>query len=93
MLAEANRLTEGIEEYFAIRAIAQMRSDFLANFAGQLIVQIGRELLEHFDTIPFPMTLMRGGLAGAWICAYAVCHGSASSLTIPNYRSTVATSW
>ena len=93
MLAEANGLAKGIEEYFAVRTIAEVRANFFADLAGQLIVQIGRELLEHFDTIPFPMTLMRGGLAGAWICAYAVCHGSASSLTIPNYRSTVATSW
>lgn len=34
MLAEPNRLTEGIEEYFAIRAIAQMRADFLTDFSG-----------------------------------------------------------
>lgn len=92
MLAEANRLTEGIEEYFAIRAIAQMRADFLANFAGQLVVQIGGEAFEHFDAIPFAVPLMRGGLAGAWICAYTVCHGHTASLTIPNYRSAVATS-
>lgn len=92
MLAEPNRLAKGIEKNFAIRTIAQMRPDFLADLAGQLIVQIGREAFKHFDTIPFAMTLMRGGLASAWICSYAVCHGSASSVTIPNYRSTVATS-
>ncbi len=93
MLTEANRLAQGIEKDFAVRTIAQMRADFLTDLAGQFIVQIGREAFEDFDTIPFPMTLMRGGLASAWICAYAVCHGHASSLTIPNYRCPVATSW
>ena len=92
MLTEPNRLTEGIEKDFAIRAIAQMCSDFLTDFAGQLVVQVGREAFEHFDAIPFAVPLMRGGLAGAWICAYTVCHGHTASLTIPNYRSAVATS-
>ena len=41
MLAESNRLAKGIEENLAIRTIAQMRPDFLADLAGQLIVQIG----------------------------------------------------
>ena len=93
MLAEPNRLAKGIEKNLTIRTIAEVRADFPADLARQLIVQIGREAFEDFDTIPFPMTLMRGGLAGAWICAYAVCHGHASSLTIPNYRSTVGRSW
>ncbi len=91
MLAEPNRLAQGIEENFAVRTISEMRADFPADLAGQFIVQIGREAFEDFDTILFSVTLMRGGLAGAWICAYAVSHGSASALTIPNYRSTVAT--
>jgi hypothetical protein len=69
-----------------------VRADLLTDLAGQLVVQIGGEALQHFDTIPFAVTLMRGGLAGAWICAYTVCHGHTASLTIPNYRSTVATS-
>lgn len=41
MLAEPNRLAKGIEEYFAIRTIAEMRADFLADLAGQLVIQIG----------------------------------------------------
>ena len=79
MLAEANGLAKGIEEYFAVRTIAEVRANFFADLAGQLIVQIGRETFEDFEAIPFPMPLMRGGLAGAWICAYAISHGGASS--------------
>ncbi len=79
MLTEANRLTQGIKKDFAIRTIPEMRTDFLTDFTGQFIVQVGGETLQHFDTIPFPVTLVRGGLAGAWICAYAICHGGASS--------------
>ena len=93
MLAEPNRLAKRVEKYFAIRTIAEMPADFLADLAGQLVVQVGREAFEHFDAVLFPVTLMRGWLAGAWICAYAICHGHTASLTIPNYRSTVATSW
>ena len=92
MLAEPNGLAKGIEEYFAVRTIAEVRANFFADLAGQLVVQIGRETFEDFEAIPFPMPLMRGGLAGAWICAYTVRHGHTASLTIPNYRSTVATS-
>ena len=79
MLAEANRLAQGVEKDLALRTIAEVRADLLTDLAGQLVVQIGGEALQHFDTIPFAVTLMRGGLAGAWICAYAVSHGGASS--------------
>ncbi|HMU30177.1 MAG TPA: hypothetical protein PLY42_08220 [Nitrospira sp.] len=41
MLAQPDRLAKGIEEYFAIRAVAEVRADFLADLAGQLVVQIG----------------------------------------------------
>lgn len=93
MLAEPNGLAKGIEEYFAVRTIAEVRADFLADFTRQLVVQIGREAFEDFDAIPFPVSLMRGGLAGAWICAYSVGHGHTATVTIPNYRSIVAASW
>ena len=92
MLAQPNRLAKGIEEYFAVRTVAEVRANFLADLARQLVVQIGRKAFQHFDAIPFAVTLMRGGLAGAWICAYAVSHGHTASLTIPNYRSIVAAS-
>lgn len=77
--AELHRLAQGIEEHFAIRTVAEMGANLLAYDAGQFVVQIGRKAFEHFDAVAFPMTLVRGRFAGAWICAYAVSHSDASS--------------
>ncbi|CAE6714557.1 hypothetical protein NSPZN2_11385 [Nitrospira defluvii] len=79
MLTQADRLTQGVEEDLAIRAIAKVQANFRADVARELVVQVGRETFEDFHTIPLTVTLVRGGLASAWICAYAVCHGGASS--------------
>lgn len=79
MLTELHGLAQGVEKDFAIRTIAEVGADLPADFAGQFVIQVGRETLENFDTISFPVTLVRGGLAGAWICVYSVGHGGASS--------------
>lgn len=78
MLTQADRLAQGVEEDFAIRAIAEVQANFGADVARQFVVQISRETFEDFHTIPLTVTLVRGGLASAWICAYAVCHGNGS---------------
>ena len=79
MAAELHGLAQGVEKYFAIRTIAEVGANFPTDVTGELLVQIGRQSFEHFDAIPFSVTLVRGGLAGAWICAYAISHGGASS--------------
>ena len=40
--------------------------------------------VRDLHTISLGVTLVRGRLAAAWICAYAVCHGGCVFLTIPN---------
>jgi hypothetical protein len=80
-------MAKRIEKDFAIRAVAEVGANFLANVAGQLVVQIGRQPFQDLDTISFSVTLVKGGLACAWICAYSVGHGVL--LTIPNYSGPV----
>ena len=78
MLTELHRVAERIEKAFAIRTIAEVGANFLADVAGELVIQIGRQPFQNLDTIPFSVTLVKGGLAGAWICAYSVGHGGSS---------------
>ncbi len=77
--AELHGLAQRIEKHFAIRAVTEMRANFLTDVTGEFVVQIGRQPFEHFEAISFSMTLVKGGLAGAWICVYAISHGGASS--------------
>ncbi len=71
-------MAERIEKVFAIGAIAEVGANFLADVAGELIVQIGRQPFQNLDTIPFSVTLMKGGLAGAWVCAYSFGHNGSA---------------
>lgn len=77
--AELHSLAQGIEKHFTIWTVAEMGANFLAYDAGQFVVQVGRKAFEHLDAVAFPVTLVRGGFAGPWICAYAVGHSDASS--------------
>ena len=77
--AELHGLAQGVEKHFAIRTIAEVGANFLTDVTGKLVIQIGRQPFEHFDAISFSVTLVEGGLTGAWICAYAISHGGASS--------------
>ena len=72
--AELHGLAQRIEKDFTIGAIPEVPANFSADVAGQLVVQIGRQPLKDFKTIPFAVILMRGRLSGAWICAYSGGH-------------------
>ena len=78
MPAELHRVAERVEKDLAIRALAKVGANFLADVAGELVVQIGREAFQNPEAMSFSVTLVRGGLAGPWICAYSVGHDSAS---------------
>jgi len=78
MLAELHGLAQGIEKDFTIGTTPEVPADFSADVAGQFIVQIGRQPLENFETVPFAVTL-KDRLTGAWICAYSGGHHVPSS--------------